>query len=472
MKKEKKMSKSERMGTMPVPSLLIRLGAPLMLSMIVQALYNVVDSLFVSYIPDTAGIVNAGDKAINALTLAFPIQMLILALCIGTGVGVNAALSRSLGMGDRKTAGRIAGNSVFLGLCYSIGMVLFGAFGVDAYLASQTADAVIADMAGSYLRIISFCAFGSIWQICFERLLQATGRTTEAMVSQLVGALLNIILDPIFIFGYMGLPAMGVAGAAIATVIGQCASLAVGIVLHNMHNKEIPLSLNGMRPDGAIIVRIFKVGAPAIAMQALTSVMTYGMNLILVNVSATAVTAYGLYYKLQNFIFMPVFGLNNASIPIIAYNYGAGKPKRVRDTVIGGLIIASVIMGLGIVALQLFGAQIVSLFQTSGEAAQMCVTALRIITVGFLFVGANVVLQGACQALGNGMYSLVISLMRMVVIVLPLAWLLSMAENAAVLVWWAFPIAECVAMFAAIVLTIKVYRERMKDVHPAEQKAA
>ena len=458
---ERKDVRPNRMGTQPIPSLLVRMGAPMMLSMIVQALYNVVDSLYVSYIPDTATVINAGDKAINALTLAFPVQMLIMALCIGTGVGVNASLSRSLGKGDRELASHIAGNAVFISICYYAATLLFGLFGISAYIASQTSDGVVMSMSADYLRVITVCSFGSIWYMCFEKLLQATGKTTAAMIGQLAGALTNIALDPVFIFGFMGVPAMGVTGAAVATVIGQCVSFVVVLALHFRQNTELNIVPSMLKPDRGIIARIYAVGAPAIAMQALTSVMTYGMNMILGSMSDVAVTAYGVYYKLQNFIFMPVFGLNNASIPIIAYNYGARQPFRVRSAIRCGLTIALAIMLIGIIALQLFGAQLVSCFQLSDTAAQLCYTALRIITLGFLFAGANIILQGACQALGNGLYSLVISLLRMVVVTLPLAWLLSRAEQALNMVWYAFPAAEFTACAVAVALTLHIYRARM-----------
>ena len=449
-----------KMGTVPIPRLLLSMGAPMMLSMLVQALYNVVDSLFVSHIPDTAQIINAGDKAVNALTLVFPVQMFIMALCVGTGVGINAALSRSLGRKDRQQASQIAGNAMFLSICYYLAVLLFGLLASKPYLLSQTGDPVIADFGLSYLRIITICSFGTIGYMCFEKLLQATGQTTAAMVGQLTGSLTNLILDPIFIFGYLGLPAMGTAGAAIATVIGQCASLAVAALLHFRKNTEISNFLSMLRPSRPVIQQIYTVGGPAIVMQALTSFMTYGMNLILGTISATAVTAYGIYYKLQNFIFMPAFGLNNASVPIISYNYGAKERRRIREAIRCGLLTVSLVMACGILLLQCFARQIVGCFALSGEAAELCVTALRIITCGFLFAGANIILQGVCQALGNGFYSLCISLLRMILVPLPLAWALSRLPNASTLVWLAFPAAEAVACAAAAALTIHICRRR------------
>lgn len=359
-----------KMGTMPVPRLLITMAVPMMLSMIVQALYNVVDSLFVSYIPDTDQILQAGDRAVNALTLAFPIQMLIIALGVGTGVGVNAALSRSLGRGDPEQAGRIAGNAMAVSLCYYGAALLFGLFGAGAYLESQTADPVVLDFADSYLSIVTVWSAGTIGYMCFEKLLQATGKTTAAMAGQLVGSVTNLILDPILIFGLLGAPAMGVTGAAVATVIGQWAAFAVVIFLHFRCNREIPFRPSLIRPVKAVIFEIYRVGGPAILMQSLTSVMTYGMNLILGTVSDTAVTAYGVYFKLQNFIFMPVYGLNNASIPIISYNYGAKAEGRIRQAIRWGLVVAAVIMGVGILLLQVWARPIVRCFSLSDQVVE------------------------------------------------------------------------------------------------------
>ena len=409
MTRSKPQHEENRMGTVPIPKLMISMGAPMMLSMFVQALYNIVDSLYVSHIPDTAGIVNAGDKAVAALTLAFPIQMLITSLCVGTGVGVNAALSRSLGQGNRERASRIAGNAVVLSVLY-------------------------------YLLIAAL----------------------------LVGSITNIILDPILIFGWMGLPAMGVAGAAIATVAGQFVSCIATIILHLRKNKELDKRMSMLRPDARIIGRIYAVGAPAIAMQALGSAMSYGMNLILGSISEAAITAYGIFFKLQSFIFMPAFGLNNASVPIIAYNYGAQRKKRIREAVFNGIWICCSIMAVGILILQLFCRNVVGWFAVSDEVARLSVTALRLITCGFLFAGANIILSGACQALGNGVYSLLISILRMIIVVLPVAWLLSRLANAERLVWLAFPISEFVALIASVILAIQLYRSRTKTMNPME----
>ncbi len=451
------------MGTVPIPKLMLSMSTPMMLSMLVQALYNIVDSLYVSHIPDTATIINAGDKAVNALTLAFPIQLLITALCVGTGVGVNAALSRSLGEGKRTLASRIAGNAIVLSMVYFVFILLFGLFAAGPYIASQTKDPVTLQFGTSYLRILTICSLGVTGYLCFEKLLQSTGKSTCAMVGQLVGALTNIALDPVFIFGYFGIPAMGVAGAAIATVIGQFASCIAAMLLHLRRNHELDKHLSMLKPDLSIIGRIYAVGAPAIAMQSLTSVMSYGINLILGGISECAITAYGIYFKLQSFIFMPAFGLNNASVPIISFNYGARQKKRIRQSIFCGLAIVSGIMLAGTAVLQSFCQQVVGWFAVSGEAVALCVQALRIITLGFLFAGANVILQGVCQALGNGVYSLLISLLRMIVVVLPVAWFLSRQPGAERLVWLSFPIAEFAACIVAIALTGNIYRSRTKN---------
>ena len=451
-----------RMGTVPIPKLMISMGAPMMLSMFVQAMYNVVDSLYVSHIPDTASIVNAGDKAVAALTLAFPVQMLITALCVGTGVGVNAALSRSLGQGNKARASHIAGNAIVLSVFYYLLIAAFGLFATGPYIRSQSDNPVTVAFGCSYLHIVTVFSLGMTLYLCFEKLLQSTGQTTSAMVGQLVGSVTNIILDPILIFGWLGLPAMGVSGAAIATVTGQFVSCVATMILHRRKNRELDQSLAMLRPDLKIIGRIYAVGAPAIVMQTLGSLMSYGINLILSSISEAAITAYGIFFKLQSFIFMPAFGLNNASVPIIAYNYGAQRKKRIRDAIFVGVGICCAIMGLGTLILQLFCRSVVGWFAVSDAVARLSVTALRIITCGFVFAGGSIILSGACQALGNGIYSLAISILRMIVIVLPVAWLLSRQPNAEHLVWLAFPISEFVALIASILFAAHLYRIRTR----------
>lgn len=450
-----------KMAEIPVKSLLLNMGAPMMISMLGQALYNVVDTFFVSHIPDTAQIADMGDKAINALTLAFPIQMLIMALGVGTGVGINAMIAKNLGRGDREQASRTAGNAIFVTLCYFMLLFLFGLTSVELFIHSQTMDMVIAEMGTTYLRIITVFSLGTFGYMCLEKIVMGTGKTTITMICQLAGAITNIVLDPILIYGLLGIPAMGVAGAALATVIGQFVSLIVIAVVYFKKGIGIENNIRYLKPDRQTLGSIYAIGLPAIVMQILTPIMSYVLNLILGTISASAVTAYGVYYKLQNFIFMPGYGLNNASIPIISYNFGAKDKDRVAQTIRYGLIYVSVIMLAGIILLQLFARQIVGIFSVTDASNQLCVMALRIITCGFFFAGANIILQGVCQALGKGGCSLVISLLRFVVLALPLAWILSRMQNAANIVWISLPVAEAGACAAAIGLTRRTYRKAM-----------
>lgn len=442
-----------KMGTMHEGKLLISMGVPLMLSMLVTALYNIVDTFFVSRI---AGM---GDAAANALSLAFPVQMLMTALNVGTGVGVGASLSRALGSGDREKASKTAGNAMFLyGVYYTI-MLLFGLLGAKPFIGLFTDDKDVLSLGITYLSLVTCLSFGNMGEKCFEKLLQATGRTTYSMIGQLTGSVVNIILDPIFIFGYFGIPAMGVAGAAAATVIGQCCAIGITATLHFRKNTEISNRLIYLKPNPKILRGIMKVGAPAILMQALTSFMTLGMNFILKSVSAAAVTAFGVYYKLQNFVFMPAFGLNNACVPIIGYNIGARNHTRVKNTIRSAVLIVLLIMVFGVVLFQVFAAPIVGVFKLSESVSVLCVSALRIISLGFVFAGINVLLQGVCQALGNGTNSLMISSLRLIIGVLPLAAILATLKGAENFIWVVFPIAETISFVVAIILTLRLYRK-------------
>jgi len=452
--------KQNKMGIMPIPKLLLNMGLPMMVSMLGQALYNVVDTFFVSHMADAAGIENIGDKAINALTLAYPVQMLIIAFGVGTGVGINALLSRSLGEGDKEKASKIAGNAIAISLIYFVVTVLFGVFGAKAFILSQTKDLVIAWMGTTYLRIVTIFSLGTIGYMCVEKIVMATGNTVATMIGQLSGAVTNIILDPIMIYGLLGCPVLGVAGAAWATIIGQFVSLIVIIIFLIHDNKEIRLGIRFLRFEKHIVRNIFSVGLPAIIMQILVPVMSYAMNLILGTISASAVTAYGVYYKLQNFIFMPAYGLNNASIPIISFNYGAQMKKRISDAIKYALCYVTVIMLLGFLLLQIFAKQIVGVFSIADESTRLCVLALRIITCGFIFAGINIILQGVCQAMGKGIYSLIISLLRFLIIALPLAYIFSLLQSGSSYVWVALPIAEGIACVTAIALTKKAYKSR------------
>ena len=356
------------MGIADVKKLTLTMGLPMIISMALQAVYNIVDSYFVSCMPSTDGISNLSDLAVNALTLAFPVQMLMVAIGVGTGVGINAILSRSLGEGDREKAGKIAGNSIFLGLCMFVLFLLFGFFGVNAYIKSQTSDPVIIEMGVSYLRICTVGSLGVSMYMTYEKLLQATGKTMQSTIAQISGAITNIILDPIMIFGLCGCPQMGIEGAAYATVIGQFVSFILDAIFHHKYNsKEFSTSLKYIKPELTIIGQIYRVGVPAIIMQALMSFMTYGINVIFALVSTEAVTAYGIYYKIQQFVFFAAFGMNNAMIPIIAFNYGRRNKKRINDGIKYGMIYTLIIMLAGAVLLQVLANPILSVFTLSDK---------------------------------------------------------------------------------------------------------
>lgn len=449
---------TNKMGIEPVGSLILKMGIPMILSMMLQAFYNIVDSYFVSSME------GVGDAAVNALTLAFPIQALMVALAIGTGVGVNSLLSKFLGMGDRKAASRIAGNAVFLSVCTYILFLIFGLFFVDAYISSQTSDPIIQEMGCSYLKICTVLSFGSVIYMIYEKLLQGTGKTVLSTIAQVSGAITNIILDPIMIFGMFGCPALGIAGAAYATVIGQVVSLVLGMIFHHTKNKEIETKAEYLVPDKEIITAIYRVGIPAIIMQALMSVMTYCINIIFVRVSGSVVTAYGIYFKIQQFVFFAAFGLNNAIIPIVAFNYGMRDRARISKAIRCGLLYNAIIMLAGAVLLQVFGKQIIGLFDVSTEVKELSIQAVRIVTLGYIFVGANVIFQGIFQALGEGIKSLVISAIRLIIVVLPLAYFFTTLPNAQNIVWAAFPIAEACGLVVSILFMSRVSKNKLSRI--------
>lgn len=454
--------KENKMGTQPVGKVLLSMGIPVVLSMILQACYNIVDSMFVARIPDTDTVAHMGEYAVNALTLAFPVQMLIVAFGIGTGVGVNALLSKFLGQKDRENVAITAGNGVFLGLIIYACFFIFGLFGIDLYLRTQTSDPLILSMGVTYLRINVLLSLGNIMFGIYEKLLQSTGKTVYSTISQVLGAATNIILDPIMIFGWFGLPSMGIAGAAWATVIGQFVSMFVAMYFHYFKNKEVPSGWKYLKPSRSIIRKIYSIGLPAIIMQALMSFMTYGVNIIFGAVSASAVTAYGIFYKIQQFLFFAGFGIRDAITPLISFNYGMGNKKRVQQGIKFGILYVSVIMIAGIFALELFAGPLVSAFGLSDETAALCVLACRIIACGFLFAGVNIALQGVFQALGCGLSSLIVSVLRLFLIVLPLAWVFARFANAEFMIWFAFPIAELVAFLAALLLMKRAYKTRIQ----------
>lgn len=452
--KQEDSQEMNKMGVMPVKKLMLSMGVPMIFSMVLQALYNIIDSYFVSKIPDVA------DEAMNALTLAFPIQMLMVAIGVGTGVGINAILSRSLGEGNKKKASQIAGNAIFLGICTYCVFLLFGVFGIPLYLRSQTENQMVIGLGKQYLSICTILSFGVMLNMIYEKLLQATGKTMQSTIAQMAGAITNIILDPVMIFGLAGFPELGIRGAAYATVIGQIVTMVLGAYFHYKHNIELEHKLYYLKPKKKVIKGIYMVGFPAILMQALMSFMTYGVNIILGSVSGSFVTAYGVYYKIQQFVFFAAFGLNNALIPILAFNYGREDKKRMKESIRYGMIDTLIIMAIGMIGLEFCANLISGIFALSPEIQALCTTAIHIIAVGYLFAGANIAYQGIFQALGYGIHSLVISLIRLVVVALPLAWLFVRYADNKELVFWAFPIAEFAALIVAVIMSSKIKREK------------
>lgn len=448
-----------KMAVMPVGKLMLKMGLPIIISMMLQALYNIVDSAFVSNM-------EGGEQALNALTLAFPVQMLMVAVGIGTGVGVNVMLARSLGEKNAEKASTVAGNGVFLGLVITAVFMLFGFFGVNFYIGSQTSDAVIFDMAVTYLRICCICSVGIVFFSVFEKLLQASGLSVQSTIAQISGAVINIILDPIMIYGLFGFPNLGVSGAALATVIGQIASFLIALIFHLKFNKAVKNGLRYIKPNGTIIKLIHRIGLPAIIAQALMSVMTYGINLILGAVDASLVTAYGLYYKIQQFILFAAFGLRDTITPIVSFAFGMRDKRRVKDGIRFGALYTSVIMLAGTVLLELTAEPLCSAFGLSGQTQSLCVSAVRIISAGFLFAGISLSLQGVFQALDKGLSSLIISLLRQLVLVLPVAWLFSGFVNGdlsnAWLIWLTFPVAELITAAVAVLLMKPAYKKTVK----------
>lgn len=451
---QENVRKENKMGVMPVNRLLISMSLPMMISMLVQALYNVVDSVFVSYI---------NEDALTAVSLAFPIQSLLIAFGVGTGVGVNALLSRSLGEKDYETANRTAVNGLFLAVATYAVFLVVGLFIARPFYLSQTRDEQIVEYGVQYLSIVCIFSIGMLLQMMLEKLLQSTGKTMFTMITQSVGALINIIFDPILIFGLFGFPKMGVAGAAAATIFGQCVGGGLAIFFNLKFNTEISLRLKGFRPDLHVIGKIYTVGLPSIVMQAIGSVMTYGMNRILIGFTSTATAVFGVYFKVQSFVFMPVFGLNNGMVPIIAYNYGAGKKSRVIKTVEMAVIYALLIMGVGLAVFQLAPQVLLGLFNASDNMLAIGIPALRIISLGFLFAAFGVVSSSFFQALGNGMYSMFVSLTRQLFILLPAAWLLSLTGRVE-MVWWAFPIAEVVSFTLSVIFTLSINRKVVRHI--------
>jgi putative MATE family efflux protein len=453
--------KMNKMGVMPVKKLMLSMGIPMVLSMILQAVYNIVDSAFVSNMKEN------GEEALNALTLAFPLQMLMVAVGIGTGVGVNALVSKALGQGNNKKASQAAGNALFMSAVIYIVFVLFGIFGVDCYISSQTSNPLISDMAASYLRVCCVASLGIVFFSIFEKLLQACGHAMYSTIAQIAGAVTNIVLDPVFIYGLAGFPEMGVKGAAYATVIGQIVSAVLGMLFHLKVNRSITSRVEYWKPSASVIGEIYAIGLPAIIAQALMSVMTYGLNIILGGISESMVTAYGLYYKIQQFLLFAAFGLRDAITPIVSFNHGMGSRNRIREGIRYGLFYTLVIMLLGLAAIEVFAVPFSDLFGLSGETQDLCISAMRIISVSFIFAGANIAFQGIFQALNGGLESLAVSVCRQLVFIFPFAVLFAHIAKTAGhtwMVWTTFPIAEILSFMIAVILFVRIYSTRVRTI--------
>lgn len=451
---EANLQKENKMGVMPVNKLLLSMAVPMMISMLVQALYNVVDSIFVSRI---------SENALTAVSLAFPMQNLLISFAVGFGVGINALMSRALGEKDPDHAGRIAVSGLVLEAGSYVIFLIIGLLFTETFMRAQISSEVpakdaaeIISYGASYLRIVLIFSFGVFAEITFERILQSTGRTTLSMITQLIGAVLNIIFDPILIFGLLGFPEMGIAGAAAATVGGQIVAAVVAYFINKHKNTEI--SLAGAKPSWVSIAAISRISIPSIVMSSISSVMTFFINRILTAFTATAAAVFGVYFKLQSFVFMPVFGLNNGMVPIIGYNYGANKPERIHKTIKLSMLYATLLMIIGFAVFHLWPEQLLLLFDASEDMLVIGVPALNIISYSFLLAGLNVIASSACQAFGYGMYSLYISASRQLVVLVPAAYLLSLTGSLPN-VWLSFPIAEVISLFICQFLLQRVLKK-------------
>ncbi len=450
------MAGADKMGTMPVNKLIISMSLPMMISMLVQALYNIVDSIFVAQICE---------DALTAVSMAFPMQSLLIASATGTGVGLNALLSRSLGQKNRNLADKSASNALFIGFIAYLIFLSIGIFLVKPFYIAQTgsADSPITQYGIEYLQCIMIVSFGMYTQMLFERMLISTGRTMYSMITQTTGAVINIILDPIMIFGLLGFPSLGVRGAAIATVTGQCAAALLAIILNIKKNHDIHISLRGFRPDGMVIKTILSVGIPSMIMQAIGSVMTFGFNKILIYFSSTAVAVFGVYFKLNSIIFMPVFGLNNGVVPIVAYNYGANNRRRMVKAIKYSVVYATMLMIAGLAVVELIPDKLLLLFNASEHMLAIGVPALRIICLSFIFAGASIVMSSLFQALGHGVFSMLISLIRQLIVLLPTAIILAViakhTSGDVRLVWWSFDIAEIASITVSLLFFRHIYKK-------------
>ena len=454
MERGTKNIKENKMGTMTVNKLLISMSLPMIISMLVQALYNVIDSMFVAQI---------SENALTAVSLAFPLQSLMIAVGVGTGVGVNAVLSKSLGQKDFESANKAASNGIILSFLSYVIFALIGVFLTGVFFKSQTSNVEIINHGSQYIYICTILSVGLFGQIRLERLLQSTGKTFYTMITQGIGAIINIILDPILIFGLFGAPEMGVAGAAVATVTGQIIAMFLALYFNLKKNHEIKLNKKVFKPDIKIIKRIYAVGVPSIVMQSIGSVMTFGLNKILIGFTPTATAVFGVYFKLQSFVFMPVFGLNNGMVPIVAYNYGAKNEERVTKTIKLSTVYAMGIMLVGFLIFQAFPKQLLCLFNASEDMLRIGIPALRIISINFIFAGFCVIASSVFQALENGMLSLVVSAVRQLIAILPLAFIFGQVFGVNA-IWFAFPVSEIIAVILSAMFMKKVYNEAIKPI--------
>lgn len=446
------IQKENKMGYMPIPKLLFTMSMPMIISMLVQALYNVVDSAFVAKL---------NEDALTAVSMAFPVQNLMIAVAVGTGVGINALLSRSLGEKQYEQANLAARNGLFLGIASYLVFAVLGLLGSRQFYLVQTDDPELLFYGTQYVFVVTVFSFGLFLAVISERLLQSTGLTIYNMYTQGLGAVINIIMDPILIFGLFGFPRLEVLGAAVATVVGQICGMLLGVFFNLRKNKEININMKGFRPDMSTIKRIYQVGIPSIIMQSIGSVMVFGINKILMMFTSTAVSVFGVYFKLQSFIFMPVFGLNNGMVPIIAYNYGAREKKRIMQTAWLSIGAAVTIMLVGLGIFHVFAAQLLGIFEASPDMLAIGVPALRIISLSFSFAGYGIVAGSIFQALGNGVYSLMVSVARQLLVILPAAFVLAQIGGLNA-VWWAFPIAEIVAVIMSTILFRRIYRIKIQ----------
>ena len=455
---QKETLQENKMGVMPVGKLLVNMALPMIISMLVQAFYNIVDSVYVSQV---------SESAVTALSLAFPVQNMQIGFAVGVGVGVNALLSQSLGRKDQESVNWAAGQGVFLALVATGLFMLFGFFGVRPYYTMQSTVAETVEGGIAYTSICCIFTVGIFIQVLCERLLQSTGRAMQTMILQGTGAIINIILDPVFIHGWWGMPKMGVAGAAVATVIGQCTGAVLGIYLNLRHNPEVQLHVKFMKPNWKVIAPILEVGIPSVVMNGIGSVMNFGMNQILQGFNEVATGVFGIYYKLQSLFFMPLFGINNATISILAYNYGARKPKRIVHTLKLATAVAVCIMLVGLAVFLLFPQTLLGIFNPTEEFLAIGVKALRILCLPFPVAAICISLGASFQALGKGSYSTIVSLCRQLIVLLPAAYLLSLTGDVNN-VWWSFPIAEVMSALVTGLLFAKLYRQKVRPLFADE----